>query len=58
VPFLFLCVPPIAIVSILFALGVSLTHSIRVTLWVGVASLGYWGFVAGRRTKLAGWRLA
>ena len=56
-PFLLLCVPPIAIVSILFAFGVSLTDSIRVTLWVGVASLGFWGFLAGRRAGFAGWRM-
>jgi hypothetical protein len=56
-PFLLLCVPPLAIVTILFALGVSLTDSIRVTLWLGTASLGYWGFVAGRRAGFVGWRI-
>ncbi len=48
-PFLALCVPPLAIVSLLYAVGVSLSDGIRVTLWVGTASLGYWGLVAGRR---------
>jgi hypothetical protein len=55
--FLLLCVPPLAIVSVLFALGVSLTNAIRVTLWLEAASLGYWGFVAARRSGLVGWRV-
>ena len=56
-PFLLLCVPPLAIVSVLYAFGVSLTVGIRVTLWLGTASLGYWGFVAGRRAGFVGWRM-
>jgi hypothetical protein len=56
-PFLLLCVPPVALVSVLFALGASLNDSIRVTLWAGVASLGCWGFVAGRRAGFVRWRL-
>jgi hypothetical protein len=56
-PFLLLCVPPLAVVSVLYALGVSLTGGIRVTLWLGTASLGYWGFVAGRRAGFVGWRM-
>lgn len=56
-PFLLLCVPPIAVVSILYACGVSLTVCIRVTLWLGTASLGYWGFVAGQRAGFTGWRI-
>jgi hypothetical protein len=56
-PFLLLCVPPLAVVSVLFAFGVSLTDCIRITLWLGTASLGYWGFVAGRRAEIVGWRL-
>jgi hypothetical protein len=52
-PFLLLCVPPLAVVSVLYALGVSLTGGIRVTLWLGTASLGYWEFVAGRRAGLS-----
>ena len=57
-PFLLLCVPPLAIVTLLFAVGVSITDSIRITLWLGVASLGYWGYVAGRRAGLVGRRLS
>ena len=56
-PFLLLCVPPLAIVTILYGFGVSFTDAIRVTLWVGTASLGYWGFVAGRRAGFVGWRM-
>jgi hypothetical protein len=55
--FLLLCVPPLVIVSVLFAFGVSLAHAIQVTLWFGVASLGFWGFVAGKRAGYTGWRI-
>jgi hypothetical protein len=55
--FLLLCVPPLVIVSVLFGFGVSLFDAIQVTLWVGVASLGFWGFVAGRRAGYTGWRM-
>ncbi len=56
-PFLLLCVPPLAVVSLLYAFNFSLSEAIRVTLWLGTASLGYWGFVAGRRAGLVGWRI-
>jgi hypothetical protein len=56
-PFLLLAVPPTVVVTVLFALGATLSQSIRVTIWTGAASLGWWGFVAGRRAGLAGWRL-
>jgi hypothetical protein len=56
-PFLLLCFPPLAIVTVLFAFGVSITDSIQVTLWFGTATLGYWGYVAGRRAGFVGWRL-
>ena len=56
-PFLLFCVPPLAVVSILYAFGVSLSGGIRITLWLGTASLGYWGYVAGRRADIGGWRL-
>ena len=49
--------PPLVIVSLLFALGATLSLSIRITIWAGAASLGGWGFVAGRRVGLTGWRL-
>jgi hypothetical protein len=55
--FLLLCVPPLVVVTVLFALGVSLGHAIQITLWLEAASLGYWAFVAGRRAGFVGWRL-
>jgi hypothetical protein len=55
--FLLLCVPPAVIVSVLYAFGVSLNDAIRVTLWVEVASLGLWGYLAARRSGIAGWRV-
>ncbi len=55
--FLLLCVPPLVIVAVLFALGVSLTYAIQVTVWIGVGSLGFWGFVAGKRAGYTGWRI-
>jgi hypothetical protein len=57
VPFLLLCVPPVVIVSVLFAFGTSLNDAIRVTLWVEGLSLGYWGYRAARRAGVVGWRL-
>jgi hypothetical protein len=56
--FLFMCVPPLAVVLPLYAFGVSLSTSIQVVTWLGAASLGYWGFVAGRRAGFVGWHLA
>jgi hypothetical protein len=55
--FLLLCVPPLAIVSVLFAFGTSLSGAIRVTLWLEGLSLGYWGYLAARRSGIAGWRV-
>ena len=55
--FLLLCVPPVAIVSVLYAFNVSLTDAIQVTLWLEAASFGYWGFVAARRAGIIGWRV-
>ena len=37
--------------------GVSYQRIIQVIVLVGVASLGVWGGVAGRRAGLAGWGL-
>jgi hypothetical protein len=53
-PFFLLCVPPLAIVTFLFARGVSLTDSIQFVVWFGTATLGYWGYVAGRRAGFVG----
>jgi hypothetical protein len=37
---------------------VSLGSSIQVIIFLEGASLGFWGFVAGRRAGLSGWPLA
>ena len=54
---LLLCVPPMAIVLVLFAFGASLNDAIRVTLWLEALSLGYWGYLAARRAGVVGWRV-
>jgi hypothetical protein len=55
--FLLLCVPPVIIVSVLYAFNVSVADAIRVTLVAEAASLGYWGYLAARRAGLVGWRV-
>ena len=55
--FLLLCVPPVAIVLVLFAFGASLDGAIRVTLWLEALSLGFWGYLAARRAGAVGWRV-
>jgi hypothetical protein len=55
--FLLLAVPPAVIAVVLNLAGLSLTTCIRVTLLFGVASLGFWGGLAGRRAGFAGRRL-
>jgi hypothetical protein len=56
--FLLLAVPPIALIAVLDLAGVALGDSIRVVIWLGAASLGFWGGLAGARAGLRGWRLA
>ena len=56
--YVLLALPPVVIVIALYLGGVSLTDCIRVVLWLGVASLGWWGGVAGRRAGFTGWHLA
>jgi hypothetical protein len=53
--FLPLAVPPAALTTVLSVAGVSLTTCIQIVLWVGVASLGFWAGLAGRRAGLTGW---
>jgi hypothetical protein len=57
-PFLLLRVPPIVLSVVLHLLGVSLTATINIVVWVGIASLGFWGGVAARCARLVGWRFA
>ena len=56
--FLLLAAPALALLIILTAAGVSLGTSIQAIIFLEGASLGFWGFVAGRRARLAGWPLA
>jgi hypothetical protein len=56
--FLLLAAPPLALLIILTVAGVSLGRSIQAVIFLEGASLGFWGFVAGRRAGLAGWLLA
>jgi hypothetical protein len=55
--FLLLAAPALALLIILTVAGVSLSRSIQAIVLLEGASLGFWGFVAGRRAGLAGWPL-
>ena len=55
--FLVLAVPPSALVLVLTVGGASLTNTIRVVLWCGVATLGFWGGLAAHRAGFTGRRL-
>jgi len=55
--FLLLAVPPLALLAVLDLAGVALGDSIRVVIWLGGASLGFLGGLAGVRAGLRGWRV-
>jgi len=55
--FLLLAVPPTVVLVTTHLAGASLKWSINITVWAGAASLGYWGYVAGRRAGFTRWRL-
>lgn len=56
--FLVLAAPALALLIILTVAGISLSRSIQAVIFLEGASLGFWGFVAGRRAGVAGWPLA
>jgi hypothetical protein len=56
--FLLLALPPLALLTLLTLAGVGLGNAIRIVIWLGAASLGFWGGLAGARAGLRGWRLA
>jgi hypothetical protein len=56
--FMLLAVPPLALLALTQVAGASLKWSINIIVWAGAASLGYWGYVAGRRAGFTRWRLA
>src|SRR3954452_11908763 len=53
--FLIIVAPPVLVLSVLRLAGVSYDRIIQVIILTGVASLGLWGGVAGRRAGLTGW---
>ena len=53
--FLLIAVPPLVLLMLLAAAGVSYNRAISVIIGVGVLSLGFWGGLAGRRSGLTGW---
>jgi hypothetical protein len=53
-----LAAPALILLTILTVAGVSLGSSIQVIIFMEGASLGFWGFVAGRRAGLSRWPLA
>jgi archaellum biogenesis protein FlaJ (TadC family) len=55
--FLLLATPALALLIILTVARISLGRSIQAVIFLEGASLGFWGFVAGRRAGLAGWPL-
>ena len=55
--FLWLAVPPTVLTVVLHLAGVTLTDCIQIIVWIGVASLGFWGGLAGRRAGFTGWHL-
>lgn len=55
--FLLLAVPPLVVLALSQLLGASLDFSIDIVVWSGALSLGYWGYVGGRRAGVRGWAL-
>lgn len=55
---LWLAVPPTALLLVLSAIGVALGDSIRVIIWLSAGSLGFWVGLAGHRAGLRGGQLA
>ena len=53
--FLIILAPSVLILSLLRLAGVSYGRVVQVIILTGVASLGVWGGVAGRRAGLTGW---
>jgi hypothetical protein len=55
--FLVLAVPPLTILFVLSAAGVPYERTIQSILILAVASLGFWGGLAGRRSGLTGYSI-
>ena len=57
VDFLLVGVPPLAVFAVARVLGQDVTTGLQWTVFLGAASLGFWGYVAGVRVGYRGWRL-
>jgi hypothetical protein len=55
--FLLMVVPLLAVLLVGQVLRLDLGVTVRLMLWLGVLSLGFWGWLAGRHAGLRGWRL-
>src|SRR6476660_941090 len=55
--FLLMCVPLLAVLAVGSLLRLELETTLRLMLWLGVLSLGFWGWLAGHHAGLRGWRL-
>lgn len=53
--FLLVCAPQIVLLLVLTLVGLGLSDAVRVLIWAGAASLGFWGGLAARRAGLR-WR--
>lgn len=53
--FLVIIVPPVLILTVLSVAGLSYYRTVQVIVLAGVASLGVWGGLAGRRAGLTRW---
>jgi hypothetical protein len=53
--FLLVCAPQLILLLLLSLVGLSLSDTVRVLIWVGAASLGFWGGLAAQRAGLR-WR--
>jgi hypothetical protein len=53
--FLLVCAPQLTLLLLLSLVGLNLSDTVRVLIWAGAASLGFWGGLAAHRAGLR-WR--
>jgi hypothetical protein len=53
--FLLVCAPQLILLLLLSVVGLSMSDTVRVLIWAGAASLGFWGGLAAQRAGLR-WR--
>jgi len=56
--FLLLAGPPLAVLAVTQLAGISLKWSVNIIVWTGALSLGYWGYVGGKRAGFTRRQLA